>query len=197
MTSKIAIVKVSRCEYDGKLDNNPFAEQWMKETHLRYTAWSPKNMPKNYEDVHRERVVLVYENTTLDEIVPQIEYDFSCRKVAASWGSTAQPKYQIHVRAYVEARATFDIEYLGDYEDIACYAIVTAMEPTVGHIGITRMPIYGRGTGFYHNTTVMQSFKGLSPINTIHDGDREAERKLFEFVDKEVQAKFLPKPQTA
>jgi hypothetical protein len=195
-TNKIALVEVTLCEADRRMADNPYADPWQKEAHLRYTAWANKRAEPF--ELQRERVVLVYEDMSLDDILSEIKYEYSCHHMEADWGMTSSPKKLINVRAHINLNANFEVTYLGDYEDIACYCIMLHNEPPAGHyFGISQMPIYGCGSGFYHNSTVLQSFERASVTHAIHDGDRAAERKLFEFVDKEVQERFLPKPQEA
>lgn len=194
MATKIALVKVTLCEKDPSLQNNKFAPDWMKEAHLRYTAWSNKR-PSPYE-VERERVVLVYEGLSLGDIMAKAKFTFSCRNVDASWGGVENPTSQIAVMVTINAEAVYDVTYLGDHEDMACYAIMAKKEPSVGHFKIDRIPLYGRGTGFYHNSTEMESFGRISITNCTHAGDPATERALFEFIDKEVQARFAPQPET-
>jgi hypothetical protein len=183
ITSRNAFVYVTQCEPDAAF----------KEPHLRYTAWSDKRA-KQFE-LQRERVVLVYDSPSIDGILSKAKYDFSCRGVRAHYSLQRGAETMLYLNAKIDVKAELEIVSIGAYGDIACHAIVTRERPEVGYLGIDSMPIYGRGTGFYHASTVMASFKGVSIVNTIHDGNREEERKLFEFVDKEVQARFAPKPE--
>jgi hypothetical protein len=184
LTSRVAFAYVTECEADAAF----------KEPHLRYTAWSNKHA-RQFE-LQRERVVLVYDNPSVDGILSKAKYDFSCRGVRAHHTLERGAETMLYLSATVNVKAELEIVHLGDYGDIACHAIVKRKLPEVGHLSISNMPIYGRSSGFYHASTVMRSFEGASIVNTIHAGDRAEERKLFEFVDKEVQARFAPQPQT-
>lgn len=165
------------------------------EPELRYTMWEKKTKkPNDKYAVTKMRCVLTYEGMSLQDILNAATYEYHADRVASNVTIVdTEAVFSVCVSASITAHAAFELLPLGEFEGFACYAIVyKGADEKCGSFYIERMPLHGRSSVVYQPSTVRGIFRPEPNItNCTHDGDKETEAALFNFIDRKVQEHFL------